>query len=196
MIQYAELQVTSNFSFMRGGSHPEELAEYATQLGYTHIAITDHNSMAGVVRAHIAIKNENKIKLIPACRLDLLDGPGLLAYPTDIKAWSRLCGVLTKGNLRTEKGKCELYKQDIFDNAEGIKFIVIPPDTLNAHFDFDDDFKVNLAQYKATLGKALYIAASRSYSGDDAKRFHRLAQTGVPMVATGNVHYHAPERRE
>jgi error-prone DNA polymerase len=196
MIQYAELQITSNFSFMRGGSHPEELAEYAAQLGYTHIAITDHNSMAGVVRAHIAIKNENKIKLIPACRLDLQDGPSLLAYPTDIKAWSRLCGMLTKGNLRTEKGKCELYKQDVFENAEGIKFIVIPPDTLNAHFDFDDDFKTNIAQYRAALGSALYIAASRSYSGDDAKRFHRLAQTGVPMVATGNVHYHAPERRE
>jgi len=196
MINYAELQITSNFSFMRGGSHPEELAEYAAQLGYTHIAITDHNSMAGVVRAHIAIKNENKIKLIPACRLDLMDGPSLLAYPTDIKAWSRLCGVLTKGNLRTEKGKCELYKQDIFDNCEGIKFIVIPPDTLNAHFDFDDNFKANLNQYKTALGSQLYIAASRSYSGDDAKRFHRLAQTCIPMVATGNVHYHAPERRE
>jgi len=202
MMQYAELQITSNFTFMRGGSHPEELVERAIELGYSHIAITDRNSMSGVVRAHMAIKKAKAInksinlQFIPACRLDLLDGPSLLAYPTNIKAWSRLCGIITQGNLRTEKGKCELYKKDVFENAEGILFIVIPPDTLNSYFDFDDDFKAHLIEYKAALGSALYIAASRSYSGDDAKRFHRLAQTGVPMVATGNVYYHTAERRE
>ena len=103
-MSYAELQVTSNFSFLRGASHPDELVEQAADHGYTAIAITDRNSVAGVVRAHLAAK-EKGIRFIPACRLDLLDGPSLLAYPTDQDAWGRLCALLTKGNLRTEKGK-------------------------------------------------------------------------------------------
>ncbi|MFI5163072.1 MAG: hypothetical protein ACHQHN_17455 [Sphingobacteriales bacterium] len=74
----------------------------------------------------------------------LLDGPDLLAYPTDITAWGRLCALLSKGNLRTEKGKCDLFKKDVFEYAEGIKFIVVPPDSLNNRFDFDDDFKQNI----------------------------------------------------
>ena len=114
IMSYTELQVTSNFSFLRGGSHPEELVQQAHALGYTAIAITDRNSVAGVVRAHKtaeALKkpSEKEIKFIPACRLDLLDGPSLLAYPTNITAWGRLCALLSKGNLRAEKGKCDIY---------------------------------------------------------------------------------------
>jgi error-prone DNA polymerase len=195
MISYSELQVTSNFTFMQGGSHPDELVERAADLGYTKIAITDRNSMAGVVRAHMAAKIKG-IVLIPACRLDLLDGPSLLAFPTDITAWGRLCALLTKGNLRTEKGKCDLYKQDVYEHAEGIKFIVIPPISLNKKFDFDDAFKKDFREYQIALGSNLYIAASRTYSGDDAKRLYRLSQLGIPMVATGDVHYHEPERRQ
>jgi len=194
-MSYTELQVTSNFSFLRGGSHPDELVEAAAKQGYTAIAITDRNSMAGVVRAHMAAKLVG-IRFIPACRLDLLDGPSLLAYPTDITAWGRLCALLTKGNLRTEKGKCDLYKKDVFEHAEGIKFVVIPPDILNTRFDFDDSFKQDLKEYHEALGTDLYIAASRSYNGDDAKRLHRIGQTGIPMVATNDVHYHEPERRQ
>jgi error-prone DNA polymerase len=195
MVSYSELQVTSNFTFMQGGSHPDELVERAADLGYTKIAITDRNSMAGVVRAHIAAKVKG-ISLIPACRLDLLDGPSLLAYPTDIIAWGRLCALLTKGNLRTEKGKCDLYKQDVYEHSEGIKFIVIPPISLNRKFDFDDGFKKDLSEYQEALGSNLYIASSRTYSGDDAKRLYRLSQLGIPMIATGDVHYHEPERRQ
>ncbi len=198
---YAELQVTTNFSFMLGGSHPEELVERAIALGYTKIAITDRNSVAGVVRAHIAAKaikkdEKRKIVIIPACRLDLVDGPSLLAYPTDIQAWGRLCALLTLGNLRTEKGKCELYRQDVFAHRQGIKFILVPPLTLNRRFDFEDDFKSAAAQYQTMLGDALYLAISRTYSGQDDKRLHRLAQLGIPLVATNDVHYHLPERRE
>jgi error-prone DNA polymerase len=192
---YSELQVTSNFTFMRGGSHPEELVERAADLGYTKIAITDRNSMAGVVRAHIAAKIKG-ITIIPACWLDLIDGPSLLAYPTDITAWGRLCALLTLGNLRTEKGKCELYKQDIYAHKRSIKFIVVPPANLNSRFDFDDDFKADLKEYQAVFGSELYIAATRSYSGNDSKKFARLAQLGLPMVATNDVHYHEAARRE
>ncbi len=199
-MSYAELQVTSNFSFLRGGSHPDELVEQAANLGYTAIAITDRNSVAGVVRAHQAAKaidsKTTSIKFIPACRLDLLDGPSLLAYPTDITAWGRLCALLTCGNMRAEKGECHLYKQDVFAHAKGIKFMAIPPDTLNARFDFDDTFKGDLKEYQQVLGDELYLAASRSYNGDDGKRLHRLSQLGVRMVATNDVHYHESTRRE
>jgi error-prone DNA polymerase len=196
---YTELQVTTNFSFLRGGSHPEEMVEYADALGYSHIAITDHNTLAGVVRAFAAAK-EKKIRVIPACRLDLLDGPSLLAYPTSQPAYAGLSALLTVGNLRTEKGKCELYKSDVYQYAEGIKFIVLPPEKLNGQYDFDPAFILQLQEYRNELGKSLYLNATRSYTGDDAKRLFRLAKLSeefeVPLVATNDVYYHHPERRE
>ena len=195
MMRYAELQATSNFSFLRGGSHPDELVEQANACGYEAIAITDRNSLAGIVRAHIAAK-KLPVKFIPACRLDLLDGPSLLAYPTDRDAYGRLSALLTLGNLRAEKGDCHLYKTDVYQHQEGIQFIIIPPDELNARFDYDDDFKNKVAEYRAMLGESLYMAVTRSYSGDDAKRLARLAQLGMPMVAVGDVHYHESKRRE
>jgi error-prone DNA polymerase len=194
-MSYTELQVTTNFSFLRGGAHPEELVMQAADYGQTKIAITDRNSVAGVVRAHLAAKTKG-IEIIPACRLDLLDGPSLLAYPTDQEAWGRLCALLTTGNLRAEKGECHLCKQDVFDHAKGIKFMVVPPDSLNKQFDFDKTFKADLKEYQQTLGAELYLATSLSYSGDDAKRLYRLSQLGVPMVATNDVHYHEPACRE
>jgi len=194
-MDYAELQVTSNFSFLRGGSHPEEMVEQAAALGYAAIAITDRNSLAGIVRAHIVAKKSG-VKFIPACCLDLLDGPGLLAYPTNREAYGRLSALLTLGNLRAEKGECHLYKADVYNYREGMLFIVVPPDALGSGFDFDEVFKAAVSEYKSVFGSSLYIAAIRSYSGDDAKRLFRLAQLGVPMVATGDVHYHQAERRE
>jgi error-prone DNA polymerase len=93
MGRYVELQITTNFSFLRGASHPDELVGHAASLGYCTIAITDRNTVAGVVRAHAAGR-KNGVRVIPGCRLDLLDGPGLLAYPTTIKAWANLCILL------------------------------------------------------------------------------------------------------
>jgi error-prone DNA polymerase len=198
-MNYTELQVTSNFSFLRGASHPEELIEQAVAMGYSKLAITDRNTLAGIVRAHSASRNHN-IRLIPACRLDLLDGPSLLAYPTHQEAYSRLSALLSLGNLRTEKGSCHLYQADVFDRSEGMKFIVIPPDSLNSLFDFEEDFKSHLNIYKAAFGEHLYLAATRSYNGDDHKKLFRLDQLsqklGVPLIATNDVHYHDPQRRE
>src|SRR5437868_8973621 len=108
-MHYTELQVTTNFSFLRGGSHPEEMVEQALALGHKEIAITDHNTLAGIVRAYKAAKKKN-LRLIPAARLNLLDGPSLLAYPTTKKAYANLSGLLSEGNLRTEKGQCHIYK--------------------------------------------------------------------------------------
>jgi len=196
---YTELQVTSNFSFLRGASHPEELVEHAVSLGYTAIALTDHNTLAGIVRAHTAAKKHG-IRIIPAARIDLQDGPPMLAYPTDRDAYARLSALLTEGNRRTEKGKCLLYRADVYRYAEGMIFIALPPAELNEDFDFDDGFKRDLWEYKKQLAGELYLAASWLYRGDDAKRLFRLSeleeQLGIPMVATNDVHFHSPERRQ
>jgi error-prone DNA polymerase len=198
-MSYTELQVTSNFSFLRGASHPQEFVLQAHEFKYRKIAITDRNTFAGIVRAHVAAKN-NGMSIIPACRLDLIDGPSLLAFPTDIHAYSQISNLLTVGNLRTEKGKCDLYKTDVYNHLKGSRFVVIPPVSLNDSFDLDDSFKEQLGEYRDVFGEYLYIAASRSYSGDDSKMLYRIAQLakhfGVPMVATNDVHYHNAGRRE
>ena len=198
-MDYAELQVTSNFTFLRGGSHPDELVERAAELGYKAVAITDRNTLAGIVRAHVAARGKN-IRFIPACRLDLLDGPSLLAYPTSRYAYANLSALLTEGNLRAEKGECHLYRADVYKYAAGIKFIVLPPASLSADFDFEPEFSKALEEYKQMLGSSVYLAATFGYNGDDHKKLFRLseleAQLGTPLVATNNVHYHVPDRRE
>lgn len=198
-MDYAELQVTSNFSFLRGGSHPEEIVERAAELGYRAIAITDRNTLAGIVRAHAAARERN-IRFIPACRLDLLDGPSLLAYPAGKSAYANLSALLTAGNLRAEKGECHLYRADVFKYADGIQFIAIPPESLNADLDFEQEFVKTLEEYKNALGINLYLAANFAYDGIDNKKLFRLSQLGtqlkIPLVATNNVYYHDPERRE
>jgi error-prone DNA polymerase len=198
-MSYCELQITSNFSFLRGASHPEELVEQAAALGYPKMAITDVNTLTGIVRAHSAAKKLN-IKLIPACRLELLDGPSLLAYPKDRAAYGRLSSLLSLGNLRAEKGQCHLYQKDVFIHKEGIIFIAIPPDALSKGFNFEANFPNALKNYKETFGNSLYLAASRNYQGQDQKRIFRLhelsTELGIPLVATNDVYYHHPERRE
>ncbi|SEA23287.1 error-prone DNA polymerase [Arachidicoccus rhizosphaerae] len=198
-MEYAELNITSNFSFLRGGSHPEEMVQQAAELGYKAIAITDRNTLAGIVRAHVEAKKKG-IRYIPACRLDLQDGPSLLAFPTNKAAYSNLSGLLTLGNLRTEKGQCLLYVTDVCSYKEGILFIMLPPDSLNQDFDFDPGFYTSIEQYKQQFGDSLYIAAVRSYKGMDSKKMYRLHQLSlkfnIPMVACNDVHYHSSERRQ
>lgn len=196
---YCELQITSNFSFLEGASHPEELIERAAQLGYHAVAVTDRNSFAGIVRAHIAAKKEG-IRLIPACRLDLQDGPSLLAYPTDKEAYGRLSSLLTVGNLRTEKGKCKLYKADVYSYAEGIIFVVCPPEKLTVEFELDYSFVEFVKECQQHLHGSLNLGIKKLYRGDDAKLLYRInqlgEQLGIPLVVLGDIYYHIPERRE
>lgn len=196
---YVELQVTTNFSFLRGASHPAELVEQAAALGHRSIAVTDRNSFAGIVRAHIAAKKHG-IKLIPACRLDLQDGPSLLAYPTDRDAYGRLSSLLTVGNRRADKGSCHLSKNDVYRYQKGIQFIIVPPERLTTGFELEPEFRKQVAEYREALGPYVSLGAVRTYSGDDAKklfRIHEICQRlEMPMVALNDVHYHIPERRE
>ncbi len=128
MIRYAELEITTNFSFLRGGSHPEELVATAKALGLAAIAVTDRNTLAGVVRAHLAAKEVGGIKFIVGARLDLKDAPSLIVYPRDRAAYGHLCRLLTLGQRRAEKGQCTLYLDDVAAHAEGLICIALPPD--------------------------------------------------------------------
>ena len=186
---YAELHVTSNFSFLRGASHPEELVETAARLGHAAIAIVDRNSLAGVVRAHIAAKAHG-IKLIVGACLDLEDGARLICLPTDRQAYSRLSRMLSVGKRRAAKGTCLLTRQDVIEYAEGQLFLLLPPKHL------PDTYTAELRSWAEACPAACYLAANMLYHGDDARRLRELDgfahAAGLPMVATNDVHYHVP----
>jgi error-prone DNA polymerase len=125
--RYAELQVTTNFSFLRGASHGEELVAQAKALGIEAIAVTDRNTLAGVVRAHLAAK-EVSLRLIVGARLDLQDAPSLLCLPRDRAAYGRLSRLLSLGQMRAKKGECTLFLDDVASHAEGQIFIALAPE--------------------------------------------------------------------
>ncbi len=188
--RYAELQVTTNFSFLRGAAHPDELVLTAAALGHQAIAITDRNSLAGVVRAHHAAK-EVGLRLVVGCRLDLRDGTSLLAYPQDRAAYGRLTRLLTLGKRRAPKSECHLDYADVVAHGEGQIVIVLPSEASDAA-----EFAACVA---ADFRGRVYLAAHHLYRGDDMQRLARLAvlseATGLPLVATNDVLYHLPERR-
>lgn len=123
--RYAELQVTSHFSFLRGASSCEELFARASATGIEALAIVDRNSLAGIVRAHEAAKTTG-VRLVVGCRLDLTDGYSLLVYPTDRSAYSRLCRLLSLGKKRAGKAKCELGWSDLIAYGDGLIAVLVP----------------------------------------------------------------------
>ena len=126
MTRYYELACSSNFSFLRGASHPEELVVQASRLGLSGLAITDRNSVAGVVRAHMAAK-ETKLAYAPGCRLVFADTtPDILVWPRTRLAWGQLCELLTLGKRRTTKGGCELYLKDLLAHGGGLLMALVP----------------------------------------------------------------------
>ncbi len=185
--QYAELQVTSNYSFLRGASHVEELLLAARALGHTALAITDRNTLAGVLRAH-GRAVELGMRLVVGCRLDLRDGASLLVYPTDRAAYSRLCRLLTLGKSKAGKGACFLDWADVVAHAEGLIAILLPND------DAPDLLRLRLA----FRDRAHLALTMRRRPGDAVRRRNlaELAQAAqVATVVTGDVLYHAPDRR-
>src|SRR5687768_2130699 len=116
---YAELEVATNFSFLRGASHPDELVYQAATLGYRAIGVTDHHTLAGMVRAHAAAKGCG-LKLLVGTRLIFEDAPDLLVWAPDRKAYGRMCRLLTIGKRRAEKGECKLFLQDFLEHQEGL----------------------------------------------------------------------------
>ena len=184
---YTELQITTDYSFLRGASHIEELIARAAVLGMKTLAITDRNSVAGIVRAHQRAK-EAGIRLIIGCRLDLTDGPSVLVYPTDRAAYSRLTRLLTVGKERAGKGKCDLRWPDLAEAAEGLIAILCT-----------DPTEPNMRRLKADFGDRAYVALTLMHRPNDAVRLRLIADRarslGMPAVSTNDVLYHAPGRR-
>jgi error-prone DNA polymerase len=134
MLPFAEIAVTTNFSFLRGASHPKEFVAQAAALGYAAIGIADRNTLAGVVRAHSALEEIREQtqaplpKLLIGARLVFVDGtPDILAYPKDRAAYGRLCRLLSEGKLRAPKGECLLALDDLLKWQEGLLLAVMPP---------------------------------------------------------------------
>ncbi len=194
MLRYAELQVTTNFSFLRGGSHAEELITRAQHLGLAAIAITDRNTLAGVVRAHAAGKDLG-FKVIVGARLDLAQaGLSLLAYPRNRSAYGRLCRLLTLGQRRAEKGRCHLDLADVADHQDGMIFAAVPPEGMPGR-----RFEDALQAMRASISQPLYLAAAMLRRGADRARLNALAALAgshrTPLIATNDVLYHHAGRR-
>ena len=190
---FAEFAVTSNFSFLRGASHPEEMVAAAAALGYAGIGIADRNSLAGVVRAHVhAREHTSPMRVVTGARLVFNDlTPDILAYPRDRAAYGRLARLLTLGNRRAIKGDCELGLADVLAHAEGLQLIVMPT------ADGDGEHRALAALTKA--GASLWLAASLTYGTHMRKSLMQrkaLAQQhNLPLIATNDVVMHEPSRR-
>jgi error-prone DNA polymerase len=204
---YAELAVTTNFSFLRGAAHPDEYVKQAVALGLAGIGIADRNSVAGVVRAYSAAEELNeligktsanaaRLKIAVGARLVFADGTAdILAYPRDRLSWGRLTQLLTVGKSRGEKGECVLFLADLLEHIANLNLILLPPRRLNAR-----ELDATLAALKrAASRQSVWLAASMLYRGDDTRRLTRLAAIAeralVPLIAVNDVLYHVAERR-
>ena len=188
---YVELGVATPFSFLRGASDSIELVLTALELGMDSIGIADRNTLAGVVRMHSACKGAG-LKPLIGCRLDLTDAPSLLAYPIDRDGYGRLSRLLSLGKMRAAKGECELTLGEVAAHSEGISFIAWPGDDPAA-------LEAELPRLREALPTLHHVAASWLYRGDDNARIERLDRiacaNGCTILATNDVHYHAPEKR-
>ncbi len=200
---YAEIGITTNFSFLRGGSHPQDYVHQASHLGLAAIGIADHNTLAGIVRAYSELENpevKHKAKLLIGARIVFIDGsPDILVYPRDRPAYGRLCQLLTRGKRgsdaeRIAKGECHLTFNDLLDFAEGQLLVL----TLPHRYDAVAAAKI-LERLKRSGADGVWLAASLLYRSDDRRRLaqlHRLALSAhVPLLATNEVLYHHPARR-
>ncbi|GAA0785889.1 DNA polymerase III subunit alpha [Roseibium denhamense] len=192
---FAELCAATNFSFLQGASHPEELALAAVALDLKAIAVCDRNSMAGVVRAHMAAK-ETGLAFVPGCRLAFLDGtPDLLAWPRNRAAYGKLTRMLTIGNRRANKGECHLTFDDLsMLDTQSPMALVLP-----AGLPDPASLIPVLTNLKDRFGQRLRLAVSLHRLSHDRRRL-QLAQdladaTGLRLLATNDALYHAPERR-
>ncbi len=189
--RYAELQVTSHFSFLRGASSCEELFAQAAVAGIEALAVVDRNSLAGIVRAHEAAKATG-VRLIVGCRLDLADGTSVLVYPTDRPAYSRLCRLLSLGKKRGGKAKCRLEWPDLAAYGDGL-IAVLVPDLADAECAF------RLRRLRDAFEDRAYLALTLRRRPNDQLRLHDLSnlamRLGVPTIVTNDVLFHEPARR-
>ena len=217
-MKYFEFAVASNFSFLCGASHPEELALQAANIGLAGFGLCDRNSVAGVVRAHLIKREQNlTLRYHPGARLVFSDGtPDILAYPRDRGGWGKLCRLLTRGNLRAEKGECILYLDDLLEHADGLELIAMPECTRDEEAEFLHKSRASFADgrraapesegtdFLSRLREAapgrVRLAAVMLHRGRDraglAQRAELARRKRMPLIAVNDVFYHHQDRRE
>ncbi len=187
-IRYAELHCCTNFSFLEGASHPEELVVQAVELGCAALAITDRNSFAGVVRAHVAAK-ETGLKLLIGALITPVDASPLLLWATNRAAYGRLSRLLTHGRRAAPKGECLLTFNDVADHATRLLAGALLRETTSNE----------LRRYRELFGDRCYAVAEVSRGQQDRFRLQQMLQMAraarVPLIAANDVHYHVPRRR-
>ena len=209
-MRYAGLHVKTNFSFLEGASHPDELVRRAAELGYAALAVTDRNSLAGVVRAHVAAK-ETGLKLVIGAEITPVDAPPVVLWATDRAAYGRLARLITCGRRRAEKGQCQITFADVAEHAEGL-IAGIGNCKLrigNCKLQIEDSRKDHphasslapdsLSTYRDLFPDRCYLLAELHRGPDDGAELERLIEwsrrSRIPLAAAGDVHYHVPERK-
>ena len=196
MTEFAELSARSNFTLLDGASHPAELVATAAALGHAGIGICDRNSLAGVVRAHVAAK-EARLRFVVGTFLVLDDGAGYCVWPTDRENYGRLTRLLSLGRMRAPKGQCQISAAELFAHAEGWVLAAIPPVLPNALFAAR--LCADAAAFRDRLALPLLCSAPVLFDGADRHRLDILAgmaaAAGSGLLATTDPRYHTPARR-
>lgn len=184
-MSYAELNCISNFTFLKGASHADELIARAAELGVSAIAIADTNTFAGIVRGHAAAK-ELGLTYMVAVRLMLTDGSEIVAYPKTRKGYGNLCRLLTLGKRRAAKGQCVLTIDDVMEWGGDCIFVVV-------------EGACHAPALKAAFTDHVFLALKPRYDGEDKDRFAQRAQQSrdmdIPLVTMGHVIMHKGQRR-
>ncbi len=190
-LRYAELHALSNFTFLRGASHPEELVETSAALGYAALAITDECSMSGIVRAHAAARDAGLQKLIIGSELRLCSGQKLVVLVQNIRGYAALCQLISRARRAAEKGSYKLTRLDFDGGLPGCLVLWIPGEGLQ--FDSEDHW------IRETFRDRLWIAVELLADGRQRQQLGKLREEGrrlkLPLVATGDVHMHVRTRR-
>ncbi|RCS53947.1 error-prone DNA polymerase [Bremerella cremea] len=190
-MRYAELHCRTNFSFLEAASHPEELVVRAAELGYSALAATDINTLAGIVRANTATK-DHSLKLIVGSEICPLDAPPVVVWVKNREGYANLCRLITIGRRRAPKGECHLTLDDIAKHTTGLIAGVLPPAC-------SEDFSTREAELYRGMFDDLYLLAELHRGPHDRERRHWLKelsqQIRLPLVAAGGVLFHTPERK-
>jgi error-prone DNA polymerase len=189
-IPYVELHCKTNFTFLQGASHPSELVGQAAALGYRGIAVTDQNTLAGAVRAHVAAKDSG-IKLLVGSEITMTDSGAIVLWAMNRQGYGRLSRLLTRGRRQAPKGECALSRSDVAEHAEGLLLGILLPQA--------EHLTTEIPFWREVFGDRTYLVAELHRSSDDARKLHEWTKltrtTGLPMIAAGDVHYHDASRR-
>jgi len=197
-IPYAELHCRTNFSFLEGASHPDELVNRAAKLGYAALAVTDRNSLAGVVRAHGAAK-EAGLKLVIGTAITPLDSPPMLLWVMNRAGYGRLSRLLTQGCRSALKGDCRLTFDDVARHSDNLLVGVLINRDTEASRSGTREAISRLSACREVFGDRCYAVTELSRTGRDLRWLahcrHLASQAHVPLIAANDVHYHIPQRR-